>query len=80
MLYAVYILYSEKFNKHYTGVTSNLPQRIESHNFFGKEWTARYRPWELIFTKVFESKKEALKYELWLKTGIGRDFVKTLPH
>ena len=54
--------------------------RIKSHNIFGKDWTARYRPWKLIYTKEFENKKEAMAYEKWLKTGIGRDFIKSLPH
>jgi putative endonuclease len=80
MLYTVYILYSRKFNKHYTGVTTNLQQRIESHNIFGKDWSAKYRPWKLIFSKIFESRKDAFAFELWLKTGVGRDYVKTLPH
>jgi predicted GIY-YIG superfamily endonuclease len=34
----------------------------------------------LIYTKVFEKKSEAMAYEKWLKTGAGRDFIKTLPH
>lgn len=78
MLYTVYILYSEKFNKHYTGYTSDLVQRLRSHNELGKEWTARYRPWKLIYSKEFESITEAMAHEKWLKTGAGRDFIKSL--
>jgi putative endonuclease len=44
MEFIVYILYSEKFQKHYTGFTSNLQQRFLSHNELGKDWTAKYRP------------------------------------
>lgn len=44
MNYTVYVLYSEAFDKHYTGYTSDLEQRLISHNEFGNEWTARYRP------------------------------------
>ena len=80
MKFTVYILYSEKYNKHYTGFTSNIELRIKSHNEFGKGWTAQYRPWKLINTKEFESKIEAMTYEKWLKTGAGRDFIKTLSH
>ncbi|MFV0604832.1 MAG: GIY-YIG nuclease family protein, partial [Niabella sp.] len=80
MKYTVYILFSEKFNKHYTGFTTNLEQRLLSHNQLGKDWTARYRPWKLIFTKEFTEKSKALQFEKWLKTGVGRDFIKTLPH
>jgi putative endonuclease len=80
MHYTVYILYSSKYQKHYTGFTSNLEQRLLSHNELGKDWTARYRPWQLIYTRAFFEKKEAIEYEKWLKTGAGRDFIKTLNH
>ena len=80
MLFTVYILYSEKFNKHYTGFSSNLSERLVSHNKLGHDWTARYRPWKLIFTKNFDNKQDAVAYERWLKTGAGRDYIKSLPH
>jgi putative endonuclease len=80
MKYIVYILFSEKHQKHYTGYTSNLEMRLESHNKFGHDWTAKYRPWKLIFTKAFSDKAEAMQYEKWLKTGVGREFIKSIPH
>jgi putative endonuclease len=80
MLYTVYILYSQAYQKHYKGFTSNLEQRLSSHYKLGKDWTAKYRPWQLIYFKEFVTKKEAMEFEKWLKTGVGRDFIKTLPH
>ena len=80
MTYTVYILYSENFNKHYTGFTSNLSERLDSHNEYGSDWTARYRPWKLIFTKEFGEKTQAMAYEKWLKSGVGREFIKSIPH
>jgi putative endonuclease len=80
MPFTVYILFSVNFQKHYTGFTSNLEQRILSHNELGKDWTSKYRPWEVIYTKDFESKKEAIEYEKWLKSGTGRRFFKTIQH
>lgn len=80
MSFIVYILFSENYNKHYTGFTSDINMRLQSHNEFGKDWTAGYRPWKLIFTKYFDTKQEAMAYEKWLKTGVGRDFIKTLLH
>ena len=77
-MFIVYILYSDSARKHYTGFTTNLTDRLTSHNQFGKDWTARYRPWRLIFHKNFDTKSEALLYEKWLKTGVGREFVKTI--
>ena len=78
MKFTVYVLFSEKHNKHYTGYTSNLEQRMLSHNELGKGWTASYRPWKLIYIKEFDNKKEAIQYEKWLKSGVGRDFIKSL--
>jgi len=63
MKYTVYIPWSEIYKKHYTGYTSNLWERLRSHNEYGKDWTARYRPWKLIFTKEFKEKFEAMAYE-----------------
>jgi putative endonuclease len=80
MIYIVYILFSEKFNKHYTGYASNLSERLLSHNELGHDWTAKYRPWKLIYTNEFVSKQEAMAYEKWLKSGVARDFIKKLPH
>jgi len=79
-MFVVYVLYSDSAHKHYTGFTSNLSERLKSHNEFGKDWTARHRPWRLIFQKEFNEKQEAMSYEKWLKSGVGRAFIKTLPH
>lgn len=76
--FTVYILFSLNFKKHYTGFTSNLDQRILSHNVLGDDWTSKYGPWKIIYTKEFESKKEAMEYEKWLKSGVGRAFIKTI--
>jgi len=80
MLFTVYILYSSPHQKHYTGFTSNLDERLLSHTNLGKGWSSKYRPWQLIYTKGFATKKEAMEHEKWLKTGVGRDFIKTLFH
>ena len=79
-MFTVYVLYSSSAGKHYTGFTSDLVNRLHSHNEMGKEWTARYRPWTLIYMKEFDTKLEAMRYEQWLKSGQGRAFIKTLPH
>ena len=75
-MYTVYVLYSEKFNKIYVGFTSDLENRLLSHNVLSKKgWTIRYRPWELIHAENFESKKQAMAREKQLKGGQGRKFI-----
>ena len=76
MVFTVYVLFSESSNRTYTGFTSNLEMRLRSHNEFGKGWTARYRPWLLIYQKDFNSKKDAMEHENWLKSGQGREFIR----
>ena len=74
MPFVVYILYSAVGKKHYTGFTSNPEQRLLSHNELGKGWTEKYRPWQLIFAKEFETKIEAMGYEKWLKNRCWKRF------
>ena len=78
MQFTVYILFSKIHQKHYTGFTSNIEQRLLSHNYLGKDWTEKYRPWDLIYTKIFDNKADAMQHERWLKTGVGRDFIKSI--
>ncbi|MBL7800169.1 MAG: GIY-YIG nuclease family protein [Chitinophagales bacterium] len=79
MNFTVYILYSQQFNKHYVGFTSDLHARLLSHNSLAtKGFTVRYRPWTLIHTELFETKAEAMKKEKWFKSGVGRSFIKSL--
>ena len=77
--FVVYILYSERFNKNYTGFTSNLIERFKSHNNLGtKGYTLKFRPWKVIHVEFFTSKSDAMKREKYLKTGAGREFIKNL--
>jgi len=77
--FVVYILYSEKFDRTYTGFTSNLVERFKSHNELGtKGYTINFRPWSVIHVEFFNEKKDAIKREKFLKTGQGRLFIKSL--
>ena len=76
-MFYVYILYSEKCDKTYTGFTSDLEQRLLSHNVLSnKGWTKRYRPWTLIHSDEYSTRGEAMAREKFLKTGKGREFVR----
>ena len=80
-MHYVYVLYSEKFNKHYTGRSEDISDRFLSHNEKAtKGFTKRYRPWKIILVEEYTTVQEAGKREKWLKSGVGRDYIKTLPH
>jgi len=76
-MYTVYVLYSKKFNKIYIGYTSDLENRLLSHNKLAtKGYTVRYRPWKVAFTEDYPDKNSALKREKALKGGQGRQFIR----
>ncbi len=74
-MYFVYIIYSIKFNKIYIGYSSNLEERLKSHNIYSsKGWTKKFRPWSLVYSESIQTKSEALKREKQLKSAQGRQF------
>ena len=50
MAHFLYILKSKSANKFYVGISQNPQLRLEYHNTFKKSFTARYRPWEIVFS------------------------------
>ena len=78
MNFWVYVLYSNKADRLYIGMTSNLEARMLSHNVLGKKgFTVRYRPWDLIYSETFDSKVAALERERQLKSGAGRAWIRS---
>jgi len=60
----------------YVGCTNNLKDRLEKHNKGYVVSTKRRRPWKLIAYFAFNNEKSAFKFEKFLKTGSGREFIK----
>ncbi len=58
-------------------MTEDLELRLEQHNDKSLSfWTKRGTDWKMIFSKSFDTKQDALAFEKWLKSGVGRDFLK----
>ena len=77
--FVVYIHYSRKFNKNYTGFTSNLIERFKSHNSIGtKGYTLKFRPWEVVYVEFHCYKSDAMNREKYFKSGVGREFIQNL--
>ena len=78
-MYTTYVLYSEKYDKIYIGFTSNLQQRLLSHNKLAtKGWTIKFRPWQLIYHENHQTKQQAMNREKQLKSYQGRKFIRNL--
>ena len=76
-MYTVYVLYSAKFDKIYIGYSSDVSQRLKSHNHSKNSgWSKRYQPWTIIHQEEFETKGEAIIREKELKSSRGRHFIR----
>jgi len=75
-MFYVYVLRSLRDGKRYTGYTSKLPEeRLKEHNKGNNVWTGQNKPFELIYAEPFDSKKEAIRREHFLKSGKGREYL-----
>jgi putative endonuclease len=76
--YTVYIIQSSEGHR-YVGYTDNLEKRLKQHNDKSLSiWTRRGTKWTVKYFEKFSSRSEALKKEKWFKTGVGREFIKSL--
>jgi putative endonuclease len=75
-MFFVYVLKSEVDGRYYKGLTKNLEKRLKEHNSGHTKSTKAFRPWKMIFSKEFEERIEARKFEKYLKSGTGRDYIK----
>lgn len=76
VMYYVYLIKSlELPDKFYVGYTTDLVQRLETHNSGGSFHTAKYRPWELVMYLGFISEVKAKDFEKYLKSHSGRAFL-----
>ncbi len=66
MFYA-YILHSKNLQIYYKGFTSDLTQRLISHNSGKSNYTSRTDDWVMVYWKSFPTKREAVLEEKRLK-------------
>ncbi len=79
MMFFVYALFSEKFDKIYIGFSTDLDKRLAAHNDpRNTGWTSKFQPWVVIYTEKCITKTIALRREKQLKTSQGRKFVRSL--
>ena len=78
MSYTVYILYSETTSGYYTGYSANISKRIKQHNDGLTPSTKGKGPWKIVYTEIYQNKRDALKRERFLKKQKNRDFYQKL--
>jgi putative endonuclease len=77
-MFFVYVIRSCKRNYLYVGLTANVPRRVAQHNAGCERTTRPYTPFEVILTEEFATRTGARKREKFLKSGAGKEFLKTL--
>lgn len=75
-MYYVYILFSEKDGKLYTGFTPDLKERIKKHNSGYVLATKNRRPLKLIYYESYSTELDAKRREKFLKGGKGKEELK----
>ena len=68
MKYYLYIL-ENKDGRHYIGVSQDVINRLKEHNSGMVRSTKFYKPWQIIYREAYESRVDARKREVVLKTN-----------
>ncbi len=79
-MFYVYALKSLARSYIYVGLTDNLARRIEQHQAGHSKTTRPYRPFEVIYTETQPTRMLARQREKYLKSGAGKEFLKTINH
>ena len=78
MLFQVYLLFSESKNRYYIGYSSNLEARLIRHNQKSKGFTGNTNDWKVVYTEQYNTKEEAQKCELQIKSWKSRTKIQEL--
>ena len=68
--YQVYLIENSD-SRRYIGISENVNKRLEDHNMGISKWTAKFRPWKLVWTSGYMSLSDARRIENLLKRQKG---------
>jgi putative endonuclease len=77
-MFFIYAIKSKVRNYIYVGMTNNVERRLIEHNNGENRSTKAYKPFVLIYTEAFPTRIEAREKEKYLKSGIGKEYLKSL--
>jgi len=73
-----YILFSNSKNKFYIGSTNDIQRRLNEHNSRQNLSIKFGIPWDLVYSKEFNSKSEAIRLEIKIKKRDAKRFLDDL--
>ena len=77
-MFFVYAIKSTRRNYIYVGLTNNFDRRFREHNSGHNRTTKPYAPFEKLHLEFFQTRVEARTREKYLKSGIGKEFLKRI--
>jgi putative endonuclease len=77
-LFTVYAISSISKNYIYVGLTIDVQNRLKRHNSGYEKATRSYKPFELLYCEEHQSRIKAREREKYLKSGVGKEFLKNL--
>ncbi len=76
-MFVVYVIESSG-GRLYTRHTSDLARRLEEHNSGLCKSTKVDTGWQVVYSEDHNDRGAAMRREKWLKTGRGREFLKSV--
>ena len=77
-MHYVYIIYSKKTDRYYTGHSKDVDNRLVKHNKRHSAATKAGVPWRLEKKIAFSTKSEAIKAENWIKRMKSRRIIEQI--
>ena len=78
-MHFVYILYSPSSDLYYVGESGDVDVRLIFHNKLNPgSFTSKHRPWQLKKTIPFDSQRQAIGAERYIKKRKSRKYIQSL--
>ncbi len=74
----VYAIISVVNGDIYVGIAKDADRRLKEHNAGKSKYTKGLRPWKPLYRELQLNWEAARKREKYLKSGIGKEFLKSL--
>ncbi len=74
----VYIIYSKRIDRYYTGYTKDILLRVQRHNEGWGNYSSKGIPWELKYFETFTTKSAAINREREIKNKKSRKYIEKL--
>ncbi|OJW81348.1 MAG: hypothetical protein BGO69_13690 [Bacteroidetes bacterium 46-16] len=78
MIFTLYIIYSQKLDRYYTGHTSDIDMRITQHNSGISDFTSVTNDWKVVYSETYATREEARKREAAIKKKKSRKYIEWL--